>query len=114
MFLFLKNMNGKTQQHKQSEEIQSKLTKDEWKEYVTGVWHIKSVLSNKEHPAMFPEELAKRVIKMYSYKGDNVLDPYLGSGTTIKVARDLDRNGLGYEINEGYKDIILKSLRGDT
>lgn len=109
VFVF-KNMNGKPKQRKQSEEMQSKLTKDEWKEYVTGVWNIRSVSSNREHPSTFPEDLAKRVIKMYSYEGDNILDPYLGSGTTVKVARDLNRNGFGYELNEQYKEVILKKL----
>ncbi len=113
VFVF-KNMNGKPKQRKQSEEIQSKLTKDEWKEYVTGVWNIRSVSSNRDHPSTFPEELAKRVIKMYSYEGDNVLDPYLGSGTTVKVARELNRNGFGYELNEQYKEVVLKKLGGNN
>jgi len=59
---------------------------------------------------MFPEELPKRLIKMYSFIGDTVLDPFLGSGTTAKVALELKRNAIGYEINEDFVELIKKKL----
>ncbi len=55
-----------------------------------------------EHLAMFPEELPRRLIKMFSFKGETVLDPFLGSGTTSLAAKNLQRNSIGYEINEEY------------
>jgi len=55
--------------------------------------------SRREHAAPFPYELPYRLIKAYSYVSETVLDPFLGSGTTLIAARDLKRNGLGYEIN---------------
>jgi len=55
---------------------------------------------------MFPEELPFRIIRMFSYIGDTVLDPFLGSGTTLKVAKSLFRNGIGYELNKDYKKIV--------
>jgi hypothetical protein len=55
---------------------------------------------------MFPEELPYRIIRMFSYIGDTVLDPFLGSGTTLKVAKSLFRNGIGYELNKDYKKIV--------
>lgn len=59
---------------------------------------------------MFPEELPRRLIKMYSFVGETVLDPFLGSGTTVKVALELKRNAIGYEINENFLEIIKKKI----
>jgi len=83
----------------------SKLTKGEWKEYFSGHWHFGGV-RQLGHEAMFPEELPRRLIKMFTFVGDTVLDPFLGSGTTVKVALELGRNALGYEINEGFSTAI--------
>ncbi len=88
---------------------QSKLTKDEWKEYFYGHWYFGGA-RQIEHEAMFPEELPKRLIKMYTFVGETVLDPFLGSGTTVKVALNLNRNAIGYEINEKFLEIIKQKL----
>lgn len=85
------------------------LTKEEWKEYFSGHWNFKGE-RQVEHEAMFPEELPYRLIKMFSFTGETILDPFLGSGTTLKVALDLGRNGIGYEINPKFIDIIEKKL----
>ncbi|MDP3181226.1 MAG: site-specific DNA-methyltransferase [Desulfobaccales bacterium] len=87
----------------------SKLTKEEWKEYFAGHWHFGGA-RQIGHEAMFPEELPRRLIKMFTFKGDTVLDPFLGSGTTVKVALELGRNAVGYEINESFLDIIRKKI----
>jgi len=87
----------------------SKLTKEEWKEYFSGHWNFAGI-RQKGHEAMFPEELPKRLIKMFTFKGDTVLDPFLGSGTTVKVALELERNSIGYEINENFLEIMNKKL----
>ena len=60
---------------------------------------------------MFPEELPRRLIRMFSFVGDTVLDPFLGSGTTTLAARNLDRNSVGYEINPDYVPVIKKKLK---
>ena len=59
---------------------------------------------------MFPEELPKRLIKMFSFTGDTILDPFLGSGTTSLAAKNLNRNSVGYEINADFIPIIKKKL----
>jgi len=59
---------------------------------------------------MFPEELPKRLIKMFSFIGDTVLDPFLGSGTTALAAKNLGRNSIGYEINEDFLPVIKEKL----
>lgn len=87
----------------------SKLTKEEWKEYFSGHWYFGGA-KQVGHEAMFPEELPKRLIKMYTFVGDTVLDPFLGSGTTVKAALSLRRNAIGYEINEKFLDIIKEKL----
>ena len=95
-----------------SEEIvlESKLTREQFMLYVNGVWEIEPSRNNQGHPCMYPDELVKRLIQMFSYAGDTVLDPFLGSGTTIKVARELGRVGIGYEKELQYKSVIMKKL----
>ncbi|MBY8980550.1 MAG: site-specific DNA-methyltransferase [Candidatus Lokiarchaeota archaeon] len=83
----------------------SKIPLSEWKKWYTGHWKFPGVVQ-KEHIAMFPEELPYRIIRMFSYIGDTVLDPFLGSGTTLKVAKSLFRNGIGYELNKDYKKTV--------
>jgi len=87
----------------------SKLSKEEWRKYFTGHWNFAGEKQNG-HIAMFPEELPKRLIKMFSFIGETVLDPFLGSGTTMKVAKDLKRNSIGCEINRNYLPIIKQKV----
>jgi len=96
---------------KTSKEIknQSKLTQKEWNQYFTGHWGFPGEKQDK-HLAMFPEELPKRLIKMFSFVGDTVIDPFLGSGTTSLAAKNLNRNSIGYEINEDFLPIIKEKL----
>jgi len=92
----------------------SKLEKDFWIEIKkSDVWLMKPVGSgdNRGHPAPFPYELPYRLIKAYSFVGETILDPFLGSGTTLVVARDLKRNGIGYEINPDIAQEAIKSIK---
>jgi DNA modification methylase len=90
----------------------SKLTTEEWNEYFYGHWNFPGERQDK-HLAMFPEELPKRLIKMFSFVGDTVLDPFLGSGTTCLAAKNLSRNSIGYEINKDFLPAIKEKIRGD-
>lgn len=87
----------------------SKISKGEWNQYFTGHWYFNGAKQDK-HLAMFPEELPKRLIKMFSFVGDTILDPFLGSGTTTLAAKNLDRNSIGYEINEQFLPIIEEKI----
>lgn len=89
---------------------QSRLTTEEWNLYFNGHWNFPGEKQDK-HLAMFPEELPRRLIRMFSFKGDTVLDPFLGSGTTSLAARNLGRNSIGYEINPAFLPIIKDKLR---
>jgi site-specific DNA-methyltransferase (adenine-specific) len=88
----------------------SKMTTEEWNTYFNGHWNFAGAKQDGGHLAMFPEELPKRLIKMFAFVGDTVLDPFLGSGTTSLTARMLDRNSVGYEINPEFIPIIKEKI----
>ena len=88
---------------------QSKLTTEEWREYFAGHWNFGGAKQDG-HIAMFPEELPRRLIKMFAFKGETVLDPFMGSGTTSLAARNLERNSIGYEINPEFIEIAKSKL----
>jgi site-specific DNA-methyltransferase (adenine-specific) len=73
------------------------------------IWEM-AVSYTKGHPAPFPDMLPERIIKLYTIEGETVLDPFGGSGTTMKVARDLERNSIIYEINPAYIGIIRNNI----
>lgn len=77
---------------------------EEFKKWVVGKWAIAPERNMKahQHPAMFPEELAERVLKLFSYRRDIILDPFNGAGTTTLVAKRLGRRYLGIDISQTY------------
>lgn len=83
--------------------------RDEWNTYFAGHWYFAGVKQDG-HIAMFPEELPARLIKMFSFTGETVLDPFLGSGTTSLAARNLSRNSVGYEINPAFIPVTKDKL----
>jgi site-specific DNA-methyltransferase (adenine-specific) len=108
-FILIFKKYGKSPKVSKEIKEKSKLSKEEWNEYFTGHWNFPGEKQDK-HLAMFPEELPKRLIKMFSFVGDKVLDPFLGSGTTSLVAKNLHRNSIGYEINDYFLTIIKEKL----
>lgn len=92
----------------------SKLTQEEWVNYTKQIWDIpipnKGDIAFGIHSAIMPEEIVRRCVRLYSYVGDTVLDPFTGSGTTLKVAKELDRNYIGYELYDNYKEVIEAKL----
>ena len=89
-----------------------RLTEGEWKEWgYRQIWDIQSVRKNDDHEAKFPEELARRVIKLYSDIGDIVLDPFLGSGTTAVVAMREGRSYIGIEKEEKYVALAMDNIK---
>ena len=108
-FIHIFKKPGKTKRVSKKIKEASKLTKEEWKEYFSGHWHFGGA-KQIAHEAMFPDELPRRLIKMFTFIGDTVLDPFLGSGTTVKVALQLQRNAMGYEINRDFLKIIKEKL----
>jgi site-specific DNA-methyltransferase (adenine-specific) len=96
---------------KVSKEIKekSKMTIQEWNQLFAGHWNVPGEKQDK-HLAVFPEEIPRRLIKMFSFVNDTVLDPFLGSGTTSLAARKLERNSIGYEINPEFLPLIKEKL----
>lgn len=101
---------GKRKEFSKALKEKSKLTTKEWQDWaVNSLWEMQPAKAKSiGHPAPFPEELPHRLIKMYSFVGDTVLDPFMGSGTTAYVANKLERNAVGYEINPDYIKIAEK------
>ncbi len=84
------------------------------REHNTNVWHMPTVRQNYDHPAMFDEELPKRAISFYTNKGDIVLDPFCGSGTSCAMAKRLGRNYIGIDRNEQYKRIAEQRINEEN
>ena len=86
-------------------------------ELYLNTWNVTNVLPQKgrleEGIAAFPDEIARRLIMLYSYHGETVLDPFLGSGTTMKVAIEMGRSAIGYEIDLELQNIIKRKLKVD-
>ena len=106
--------DGKPEKATDEQKEKSKLSQQEWTEYTKQIWDItipsKGDIAFGIHSAIMPEEIPKRLIKLYSFYGDIVLDPFTGSGTTLKVAKELGRNYIGYELMQSYQDVIDKKL----
>jgi DNA modification methylase len=87
----------------------SKMTIEEWNEFFAGHWNIPGEKQDK-HLAVFPEEIPRRLIRMFSFVDDTVLDPFLGSGTTSLSARKIGRSSVGYEVNPDFLPVIREKL----
>ncbi|MHA1378441.1 MAG: DNA-methyltransferase [Candidatus Helarchaeota archaeon] len=108
--LIFKKWKGKKRSIDLEKKELSKICMDEWKSWFVGHWKFPGI-QQKGHLAMFPDELPYRIIRMFSHVGDIVLDPFLGSGTTIRMAEFLKRRGIGYEINPNFKNIQIEKIK---
>ena len=117
IFVWVKQ--GKTRRIDKTVLEKNLLTKSEWRHWaVRCIWDdiapVIKINSKGEdrfgHPAPFPEDIPYRLIRMHTVEGEIVLDPFLGSGTTLKVCRVLNRHGIGYELNPEFKELIVKRI----
>jgi modification methylase len=106
--LMFKKLGDAPKPTKEQKEL-SKMTTEEWNVFFAGHWHFTGTKQNG-HIAMFPEELPRRLIKMFSFIGETILDPFAGSGTTSLAAKKHDRNSVGYEINPDFIPFIKQKL----
>lgn len=94
---------------------QSDITRDEFIAWTNGVWSFKGESKRKiGHPAPFPVELPRRCIKLFSFVGDTVLDPFMGSGSTVIAAKQNFRNGIGIDIELDYCQLAMERILKET
>lgn len=91
----------------------SKIDKEDFDRWFQQIWNITGA-STKQHPAPFPFELATRLVRMFSFTGDTVLDPFCGSGTTMIAALRTSRNSIGIEIDPEYCRMAARFLKAET
>lgn len=112
-FILIFKKQGKAPKPTTEQKELSAMTKDEWNAYFASHWTFGGAKQDG-HIAVFPEELPYRLIKMFSFAGETVFDPFMGSGTTALAARNLQRSSIGYEINpefkKYYEDKVISSL----
>ena len=90
----------------------SLISQSEWQTYFKTHWNFVGA-KQKDHPSQFPEELPRRLIKMFSFKEEWICDPFCGTATTLKVAKELERKGIGYETNKReFEALINNKLYG--
>lgn len=106
--LIFKKLGDAPKPTKEQKEL-SKMTAEEWNTFFAGHWKF-SGTKQTNHIAMFPEELPRRLIKMFSFYGENILDPFGGSGTTVLAAKNLERNSACFEINPDFIPILKEKI----
>lgn len=100
---------GKYERRDKSVKQESKFGKREWVDWGQDLWEIRPE-TNINHPAPFPLEIPKRIITLWSFKNDIVLDPFLGSGSTLVACVNTGRRGVGIELSEEYCEIAAKRV----
>ena len=90
------------------------MTAKEWLKSQLGVWQFfyegRDIRDKELHPATFPIALAKKVIELFTHEGELVLDPFVGSGSTLVAAQDVNRNAVGFDLQKTYIDLCLRRL----
>lgn len=94
------------------------MTAKEWLKSQLGVWQFyyenRDIRDKTIHPATFPVSLCKKIIELFTHQGELVLDPFVGSGTTLLAAQDLNRNAVGFDLQEGYAELCKKRLASNN
>jgi modification methylase len=93
--------------------LNSKIDKKDFDKWFQQIWHIPGA-NLKKHPAPFPLELATRLVRMFSFYGDTVLDPFCGTGTTMVAALRYQRNSIGVEIDPEYCRLAASYLKAEN
>jgi len=112
-FILMLRKPGGYRQPSEEQREASRLTKQEHQEWFQQVWRRLTGESTKSRPAPYPEELAYRLVRMFSLVGDTVLDPFVGTGTTLLAAARCQRNSIGVEIEPSYVKMAKIRLRSE-
>lgn len=112
-FILLFKKPGKAPPPSSEAKETSALSTEEWNQYFAGHWNFSGEKNNR-HLAPFPKELPHRLIRMFTFPGETVLDPFLGSGTTTTAAIENHRNSIGYEINRDFRRLIEERVSSEV
>ena len=112
-FILMQRKPGGYRKPSESQRKSSIISKEEFARWFQQIWNIPGA-STKQHPAPFPLELAIRLVRMFSFTGDTVLDPFCGTGTTMIAALRTGRNSIGVEIEPEYCRIAARYLKAET
>ncbi len=111
-FILMQRKPGGYRKPSYAQRKASKIPKDKFNRWFQQIWNIPGA-STKHHPAPFPLELADRLVRMFSFVGDTVLDPFCGSGTTMVAALKSGRNSIGIEIDPEYCKMVARNVRSE-
>jgi site-specific DNA-methyltransferase (adenine-specific) len=112
-FILMQRKAGGYRKPSEAQRDASRISKDEFNRWFQQIWNIPGA-STKQHPAPFPLELATRLVRMFSFVGDTVLDPFCGSGTTMVAAFRTGRNSIGVEVDPDYCRMAARYLKAET
>jgi DNA modification methylase len=108
-YILMQRKPGGYRKPTEEQRRKSMIDKKDYEEWFRQIWNIPGA-STKNHPAPFPLELATRLVKMFSFFGDIVLDPFCGSGTTMQAAIDAERSSVGIEVEDKYCEMITRKI----
>ena len=109
-FILMQRKPGGYRQPTEKQRELSRIPKDDFREWCQQTWTLTGA-STREHPAPFPLELASRLIRMFSFVGDTVLDPFAGTGTTLVAAGKAGRNSIGVELDSAYHEMAKQRMQ---
>jgi DNA modification methylase len=112
-FILMQRKPGGYRTPQDSARILSVISAKDYQKWFQQIWHGVTGASTKDHPAPYPVELAERLIRMFSFVGDTVLDPFMGTGTTALAASKWGRNSINFEIDANYLSFAAKRLEGE-
>jgi len=112
-FILMQRKPGGYRKPTQEQRQLSKISKDEFNTWFQQFWQITGA-STKKHPAPFPLELANRLVRMFSFVSDTVLDPFMGTGTTCLAAAKAQRNSIGVEVDSSYLEFARSRVERDA
>jgi len=113
-FILMERKPGGYRSPSQSTRVMSLISREEYDQWFRQIWHGVTGASTRQHPAPYPLSLAQRLIKMFSFVGDTVFDPFLGSGTTTVAAAKSGRNSVGVEIDPDYFEAAVRRIERQT